>query len=244
MAAPRKPSASSGAHSARSAAVRNDGRADGDLQVARRLLVAAEAAQQAPERQARGGGLVAAALREQAFVDQARLAQLARAGARARLVDRGAGAAVQRGGARPQVAARSAVRPASKKRPRSAKASATATRSASAVVPSAISVARAGRLRVQRQAHGQAAIAQRLRQRQRIDEPPHPLVERDRAPQLAAVGRDARGLDVGAVRDQVLDDVVGGRFHDRDPASVAMILGVLGGSGLYDLDGLADARAG
>ncbi len=36
--------------------------------------------------------------------------------------------------------------------------------------------------------------------------------------------------------------VRGGDSMIRDPASVAMILGVLGGSGLYDLDGLAEAR--
>ena len=175
---------------------------------------------------------------------QARLAQLARAGPRARLVDRGAGAAVEHRGARPAAARARRRAPASKKRPRSAKASATATSSPAPVAPSAISVARAGRLASSARRTARPAIAQRHRQRQGIDEPPDPLVERDRAPQLAAVGGDARRLDVGAVRDQVLDDVVGGRFHDRDPASVAMILGVLGGSGLYDFDGLVRPARG
>jgi len=42
-----------------------------------RVLVPSQARQQPPQRQPRGGGLVAAPLSDQAFVDEASLAQIA-----------------------------------------------------------------------------------------------------------------------------------------------------------------------
>ena len=217
------------------------GRARGDLQVTGGLLVAAQAVEQPPERQPRRRGLVAAALRHQPLVEQAGLAQLAAAHPGARLVDRGAGAAVEHRGARPVPRAVCGARGLEE-----AAATREGVRDGAELVGDRRAVGdlggARGQVRVERQAHGQPQIPQRHRQRQSIDEAPDAFVEGNGPPQLAAVGGDPRRLDVGAVGDQVLDDVVGGRFHDRDPASVAMILGVLGGSGLYDLDGLGDPR--
>ena len=206
-AAPRKPSASNGPVQRAQRGGPQRGRARGGLQMAGRVLVPPQAAEQAAERQARGGGLVAAPLRDQAFVDAAR-PRAARRRARGRAPRR---RARRRGGRAPRRAAsrapRSAVRPASNGRPRPANASAIAARSPAVVAPSAISVARDGQVGVQRQPHRQSPIPDLQGQRHRVGEPPHALVERDRAPQLAALGGDARRLDVGAVRDEVFDYV-------------------------------------
>ena len=219
-------------------------RARRGLQMAGRILVPPQAAEQAPQRQPRGGGLVAAPLRDQAFVDEPGLAQIAGARMGAGLVDRRAGAAVEGGGAPPVAAAlghasRLERTPAPRER----------VGDRGQVAGGGRAVGDLGRARgqvgVQRQPHRQAAVADLQRQGHRVGEAPDAFVERDRAPQLAALGGDARRLDVGAVRDEVFNYVghlprrlIRGR-HD---AIVPMILGVFGGSGLYDIDGLADVR--
>ena len=173
-------------------------------------LVSAETREQPPERQPRAPRLVAAALRDQALVDEARLAQLAGAG-RARAPRR---AAPRRGrysaAARAPVAARARRRarprtgaraPRRRRRRRPARRPRWRRRRSRPRAP--------GRLASSASRTASAAVAHLERQRQRVGEPPDPLVELDRAPQLAALGRDPRRLDVGAVRDQVLDDVAG-----------------------------------
>ena len=74
-----------------------------------------------------------------------------------------------------------------------------------------------GEVGVQRQAHRQRAVAQLQRQWPGVGEPPDPLVKGDRARKLAALGRDAGRLGVGAVRDQIVDEIA--VRHGRLPCS-------------------------
>ena len=188
--------------------------ARGRLQQARRLLGAAEAREQPAEREPRRRRLAVGALRDEAIVEQARLPRSwpAQRQARARASSspgrpRGRRAPAARA---PHSCARSSTRAPSNGRPRLAKASATARSTSGASAPTVAArarAARAGKLGVERAPHGEGRVAQALGEGQGVGEAPDALVELHGARQIAALDADARRLDVGAVGDQVLDDV-------------------------------------
>ena len=178
------------------------------LQGTRGLLGAAQARQQPAEREPRRRRLALGALRDEAIVEQARLAQLARGLARARLVERRARAAVELGGARPLL--RALQHAGALERPPAAREGLGdgAQRLGRVGTDCRGQLDRARReLGVERQSHGQRGIAEPLRERQRVGEPPDALVELHGAREIAALDADARRLDVGTVGDEVLDDV-------------------------------------
>ena len=179
------------------------------LQHARRLVVAAETPQQAPERQARRRRLGLAAVGGQALVKQARLVQFAGQLEGAPLVERGVGAVVVGGGAR-EVEGALGGAPRLERPPASREGVRGGDQLGARVVRNlGRDRARArGVARVQAQAQRQRAIAQRQRQRHGVGEAPDALVKLDRAPGLAALDAQARRLDVGAVRHEVFDDVL------------------------------------
>ena len=172
----------------------------------RRLLVSAETREQASERQPRALRLVAAAVGDQALVDEAGVSELAGAGPNARLLQRRPGAAEQRrrpppvpgplGGARGLEGAAARREGVGDRRQLAGRAGAVGDLDRPAE-----------QVGVQRQQHRQAPVADLERQRERVREPPDPLVKLDRAPRLSALRRDPRRLHIGAVRDQVVNDV-------------------------------------
>ena len=192
--------------------------ARGDLQVADRLLGAAEAREQAAEREARRVASPPrrpAPLANQPLVDEAGLAQRAGPGLRARLIERRARAAVPGGGPRPGAGPLGRARRFERPPARGERLGDGEQRLGRRRLGDLGGLGR--QVGVQRQPHRQRPVAERQRQRPGVREPPDPLVERDGARQLATPGGDARRLGVGAVRHQIVDEVA--VRHGRLPCS-------------------------